>query len=116
MEGTDLIGNNELSNSKLSGNAMNPIDPINAINATNEIDDGIKHRFDGINKVLMELMNLVSRMIEDAKIRKPGRYAMGRSMQSECRVGKRGERGSHDRSHACNQVIAQLNPGVVSRI
>ena len=68
MEGTDLIGDNELSNSEPSGNAMNPIDPIDAIDATNEADDGIKHRFDGINKVLMELMNLMSRMIEDGRL------------------------------------------------
>ena len=44
---------------------MNPIDPINVINATNEVVDGIKHRFDGINKMLMELMNLVSRMMTE---------------------------------------------------
>ena len=64
MEGTGLIGDNELSNSKPGGNAMNP---INAIDASNGVDDGIKHgldRFDGINTVLMNLMNLVSRMTE----------------------------------------------------
>ena len=49
---------------------MNPIDPINAIDATNEVDDKIKYKFDGINKVLIELMNLVSRMMtEDGRLR-----------------------------------------------
>ena len=47
---------------KPSGNAINP---INAIDATNGVDHEIKHgldRFDGINVVLMNLINLVSRL------------------------------------------------------
>ena len=37
---------------------------VDAIDATNGVDDGIKHgldRFDRINKVLMELMDLVNK-------------------------------------------------------
>ena len=46
---------------------MNLIDLIDAINATNEIDDGIKHKFNGINKMLMELINLVNKMMTEYK-------------------------------------------------
>ena len=47
---------------------MNPINATNTINATNEIDDEIKHRFDKIDKVLIELMNLMSRIIKNARL------------------------------------------------
>ena len=55
-----LIGNNNLSNSKRSGNE--PSKQINATNAIGGFIDGIDNRvniIDGINKRLMNLMNLM---------------------------------------------------------
>ena len=59
MEDTGLTGENELSNSELGGNESSE-----QVDATDTIDgfvDGIDDGTDGINKVLMESMNLVSR-------------------------------------------------------
>ena len=56
---SQLIGDNNLSNSKLCGNK--PSQQINATNATDGFVDEINDRIDRINKVLIELMNLVSR-------------------------------------------------------
>ena len=58
------IGNNKLSNSKPDGNVLNPIDAVDVINETNKESDGIKHIFDGIKKMLINLINLVNRMTE----------------------------------------------------
>ena len=54
-----LIGDNNLSNSKLGGNESSK--QVNATVAIDRLVDGINDKINGINKMLLKSMDLVNR-------------------------------------------------------